>query len=74
MKSEAGKETYEDHSVRECTHAHWHERDLQHLTVRGEEKVMAQLTIHALAHNIAQRETLRRKRKRETATDTAAAS
>ncbi len=63
MKSEAGKETYKDRSITECAHAHMRERDLWQFLVRGEEKVKAQLTIHALAHNIKQGENLRRKRK-----------
>jgi transposase len=63
MKSEAGKETYKDRSITECAHAHMRERDLWQFIVRGEEKVKAQLTIHALAHNIKQGENLRRKRK-----------
>lgn len=54
---------YRDRSITECAHAHMRERDLRQFTVRGKEKVKAQLTIHALAHNIEQGETLRRKRK-----------
>ena len=63
MKSEAGKETYKDRSITECAHAHMRERDLWQFLVRGEEKVKAQLTIHALAHNIKQGENLRRRAK-----------
>lgn len=62
MRSEAGKATYKDRSITECAHAHMRERDLRQFTLRGEEKVKAQLTMHALAHNIEQGETLRRKR------------
>jgi len=62
MKSEAGKEIYKERSVTECAHAHMRRRGLHRLTLRGETKVKTQLTLHALAHNIQQGETLRRKR------------
>ena len=62
MKSEAGKAIYKERSVTECAHAHLRHRGLHRLTVRGETKVKAQVTLHALAHNIEQGETLRRKR------------
>ncbi len=74
MKSEAGKETYKNCSITECAHAHMRARDLRQFRVRGEEKVKAQLTIHALAHNIEQGATLRRKRKQEAPAATAAAA
>jgi transposase len=74
MKSEAGKETYKDRSITECAHAHMRERDLWQFIVRGEEKVKAHLTIHALAHNIKQGENLRRKRKEAAAAAPAAAA
>lgn len=67
MKSEAGQETYKDRSITECAHAHMRERDLWQFTVRGEEKVKAHLRMHALAHNIEQGESLRRKRKKAVA-------
>jgi transposase len=62
MKSEAGKAIYKERSVTECAHAHMRHSGLHRLTLRGETKVKAQLTLHALAHNIQQGETLRRKR------------
>jgi transposase len=62
MKSEAGKAIYKERSVTECAHAHMRHRGLHRLTVRGERKVKAQVTLHALTHNIQQGETLRRKR------------
>lgn len=62
MKSEAGKAIYKERSVTECAHAHMRHRGLHRLTLRGKTKVKAQLTLHALAHNIQQGETLRRRR------------
>lgn len=62
MKTEAGKEIYKARSVTECAHAHMRHRGLRRFTLRGETKVRTQLTLHALAHNIQQGETLKRKR------------
>jgi transposase len=59
MKSEAGQAQYKERSICECIHARWRNWDLRQFTVRGLEKVRAQMLWHVLANNILQGHRLR---------------
>jgi hypothetical protein len=52
MESDEAKNIYRIRAQTECVHAHWRNRGLYQMPVRGKAKVKAVALLHAVAHNI----------------------